>query len=32
MIEHDNIIKHVWFSDEEHVYLNRDVNNGFAFC
>ena len=30
MIEHDNIIKHVWFSHEAHFYLNGDVNNGYA--
>ena len=32
MIEHDNIIKYVWFSDEAHFYLNGNVNNGYAFC
>ena len=32
MIEHDNIIKHVWFSDEAHFCLNGDVNNGYTFC
>ena len=32
MIEHDNNIKHAWFSDEAHFYLNGDVNNGYAFC
>ena len=31
MIEHDNIIEHVWFSDEAHFYLNRDVSNVYAF-
>ena len=28
IIEHDNIIEHVCFSDEAHFYLNGDVNNG----
>ena len=32
IIEHDNIIEHIWLSDEAHFYLNGDVKNGYAFC